>query len=300
MKKIILSLVALFVALNVNAQLLYKISGKDLTKPSYILGTQHLASAAFVDSIPGLRDAFAATEQVYGEIDLLQAEKPAQQQLMAAAMTLPEGTTLQSLLTAEQLERLNAHLRTAIGADLSNPMVAAQFGKLKPGALLVNLTLLMAMRHVKGFNPQDTFDDYFQKEARKNGKVVGGLETMEHQIYVLFESTPLDRQVEQLMCFVDNSEKQEAQLLRIFKAFSEQNLEELHAAIEHKMNNRCDMTVEEHARLLDNRNEAWVVQMPTLMKEKSTFFAVGAGHLLGEKGVLPLLRKAGYTITPIQ
>lgn len=300
MKKIILSLVALFVALNVNAQLLYKISGKDLTKPSYILGTQHLASAAFVDSIPGLRDAFAATEQVYGEIDLLQAKKPAQQQLMAAAMTLPEGTTLQSLLNAEQLERLNAHLRTAIGADLSNPMVAAQFGKLKPGALLVNLTLLMAMRHVKGFNPQDTFDDYFQKEARKNGKVVGGLETMEHQIYVLFESTPLDRQVEQLMCFVDNSEKQEAQLLRIFKAFSEQNLEELHAAIEHKMNNRCDMTVEEHARLLDNRNEAWVVQMPTLMKEKSTFFAVGAGHLLGEKGVLPLLRKAGYTITPVQ
>ncbi len=300
MKKIILSLVALFVALNVNAQLLYKISGKDLTKPSYILGTQHLASATFVDSIPGLRDAFAATEQVYGEIDLLQAKKPAQQQLMAAAMTLPEGTTLQSLLNAEQLERLNAHLRTAIGADLSNPMVAAQFGKLKPGALLVNLTLLMAMRHVKGFNPQDTFDDYFQKEARKNGKVVGGLETMEHQIYVLFESTPLDRQVEQLMCFVDNSEKQEAQLLRIFKAFSEQNLEELHAAIEHKMNNRCDMTVEEHARLLDNRNEAWVVQMPTLMKEKSTFFAVGAGHLLGEKGVLPLLRKAGYTITPVQ
>jgi hypothetical protein len=44
----------------VNAQLLYKISGNGLEKPSYIVGTYHLAPGNFADSIPGLKDAFAS------------------------------------------------------------------------------------------------------------------------------------------------------------------------------------------------------------------------------------------------
>ncbi|HCH42932.1 MAG TPA: TraB/GumN family protein, partial [Algoriphagus sp.] len=35
------------------------------------------------------------------------------------------------------------------------------------------------------------------------------------------------------------------------------------------------------------------------MGEKSTFFAVGAGHLAGQKGVLNLLKEAGYTLSPV-
>ena len=32
------------------------------------------------------------------------------------------------------------------------------------------------------------------------------------------------------------------------------------------------------------------------MAQKPTLFAVGAGHLVGDKGVLNLLRQAGYTV----
>ena len=54
--------------LGINAQLLYKISGKDIKKPSYIVGTFHVAPASFVDSIPGLRAAMDEAEQVCGEL----------------------------------------------------------------------------------------------------------------------------------------------------------------------------------------------------------------------------------------
>jgi uncharacterized protein YbaP (TraB family) len=40
--------------------------------------------------------------------------------------------------------------------------------------------------------------------------------------------------------------------------------------------------------------------MPAIMKQAPTFFAVGAGHLPGEKGVLQLLRNAGYTVEGVK
>jgi uncharacterized protein len=50
---------------------------------------------------------------------------------------------------------------------------------------------------------------------------------------------------------------------------------------------------------LDQRNNNWVKLMPELMKKESVFFAVGVAHLSGEKGMINLLRKAGYTVKPI-
>jgi len=52
--------------------------------------------------------------------------------------------------------------------------------------------------------------------------------------------------------------------------------------------------------LLVKRNNNWVEKMPKIMKEKSTFFAVGAAHLLGDIGILDLLRAEGYIVTPIK
>jgi hypothetical protein len=52
--------------------------------------------------------------------------------------------------------------------------------------------------------------------------------------------------------------------------------------------------------LLDVRNENWLVKTPCMMKDKSTFFAVGAAHLLGAQGVIKLLRKSGYTVRPVK
>jgi hypothetical protein len=48
--------------------------------------------------------------------------------------------------------------------------------------------------------------------------------------------------------------------------------------------------------LLDKRNQNWIPAIEQNIRQKSTFFAVGAGHLGGEKGVLKLLQQKGYTL----
>lgn len=299
MKKLISALLLLMAATGVNAQLLWKISGNGLQKPSYIVGTYHLAPVSFADSIPGLKDALASTEQVYGEVIMADMTSPENMTKVQAAMMLPDGQTLDKLYTADEMARINALLKNILGADMTNPMIAQQLGRLTPQALQTQLGILMYLKTHTGFNPNETFDGYFQKEATAKNKTVGGLETIDFQINTLFKGMSMERQKELLLCLADNQEFNMEQTENVVKAFFAQDLEGIEKAMDAKMNNTCDGTPAEKDMLINNRNAEWIKQMPGIMKQKSTFFAVGAGHLPGDKGVLALLKKAGYTVESI-
>ena len=75
-KKTMIALMLLMASVSLQAQLLYKISGKGLLEPSYIVGTYHLAPASFVDSIPGIRQAMDHCQQVYGELPMDKMANP--------------------------------------------------------------------------------------------------------------------------------------------------------------------------------------------------------------------------------
>lgn len=300
MKKMFLTLLLTVMATaGMNAQLLYKISGKGLRKPSYIIGTYHLAPVSFVDSIPGLRSALAESEQVYGEIETADMTSPENIAKMQQAMMLPEGKTLTELLTPEQMQKLNATMKELLGVDMSNPMVAQQMNKMLPQALVTQLTVIMYLKKHSGFNPTQSFDDYFQQQAVAQGKPVGGFETMDFQLQALFGSISIERQIELLMCFLNNREWEESQVDNIVEAFFAQDLNRIEAAMDEKQDNSCDATDEENDLLIYGRNATWLKKMPEIMQQKSTFFAVGAAHLAGERGVLAGLRNAGYLVEGI-
>lgn len=301
MKRLFLTFAfAVMTVVGMQAQLLYKISGNGLTKPSYIIGTYHLAPVSFADSISGLTEALAATEQVYGELDMTDLASAENMQIMQAAMMLPEGTKLSTLLTADEMTRLNVVLKELMGVDMSNPMVAGQLDALSPQALQTQLSLLIYMKKHAGFNPQATFDGYFQQVALQQGKGVGGLETPEFQVQTLFKGMSLERQKQLLMCIVDNKDYTELMAERLVQAFFAQDLEGVKAVMDEKEHNQCDSTPEEEDQLINDRNANWIKLMPQIMKDKATFFAVGAGHLPGDKGVLTLLKNAGYTIEGVK
>ena len=301
MKKLMMTIaLAVMTAMSMQAQLLYKISGNGLTKPSYIIGTYHLAPVSFTDSIPGLTEALAASEQVYGELDMTDLMSAENLQKMQAGMMLPEGTKLSTLLTEEEMARLNVVLKELMGVDMSNPMVAQQLDGLSPQALQTQLSLLIYMKKHDGFNPQATFDGYFQQVAQQQGKGVGGLETPDFQVDVLFHGQSLERQKELLMCLVDNKEHTELMAEQLVEAFFKQDLVGVKAVIDEKEQTQCDSTPEEEDMLIYNRNANWAKLMPQIMADKATFFAVGAGHLPGEKGVLQLLKNAGYIIEGVK
>ena len=272
MKKICSMLLLLMAAVTMQAQLLWKISGNGLQKPSYIIGTYHLAPVSFTDSIKGLKAALDASEQVYGEIVMADLTSPENQQKAQAAMMLPDGQTLDKLFTADEMTRINALVKSVLGVDMTNPMVAQQLGKLTPYAL----------------------------QVAAKGKGVGGLETFDFQINTLYKSATMERQKQLLLCMADNLEFTEEQTENVVKAFFTQDLDGIEKAMDAKLNNTCDGTPEEKETLIYSRNDNWMKQMPEIMKQKGTFFAVGAGHLPGERGLLAQLKKAGYTVEGIK
>lgn len=300
MRKILFALTLLLTATGAQAQLLWKISGNGLQKPSFIIGTYHLAPVSFVDSIPGLKDAMAASEQVYGEIVMADMMKPENLTKMQSAMILPEGQTLDKLFTADEMARINALVKDILGVDMTNPMVAQQLGKLTPLSLSTQLTVLMYLKKHPGFDQTKSFDGYFQTEASAKGKSTGALETVDFQIDVLYKGKPMERQKQLLLCLADNKDTYEKLSEDIIEAFFSQDLKAIGEAIDRKMNNSCDDTPEERDKLIYNRNAEWIKKMPGIMKQKSTLFAVGAGHLTGDRGLLELLKKAGYTVESVE
>ena len=301
MKKVLLLAVALIVgfATNIQAQILYRISGKGLESPSYIVGTYHLAPSSFADSIIGMSKAIAETNQVCGELDMMDAFKPENAARMLKAQMLPEGETLSSLFTAEQLQRLNALLLEVMGSNLEDEAFAAQIEKMTPVALSTNLTLIAFMKETPSFNPMELIDNHFQTLALQNGKAVKGFETVDFQMEILFE-TPLDKQASDLMCTVDNFEEGQRIAKSIITAYFTQNLQQIEEVLEEESEMNCGTSEEDEEKLIYNRNRNWVDMMPEMMAEQPTLFAVGAAHLCGEKGVLKLLEEAGYTVEGVK
>lgn len=300
-KKLFLLAVALMCVTTMSAQLLYRISGHGLGKSSYVVGTFHLATSSFADKIPGIKQAMDETSQVYGELKWDNLANPDTLQLMQQRMMLPSGQTLKTVLTADQFGRLNRQLTKLMGVGLDNPMVMSQMGSMSPAALAVQLQMLQyLMAHMGEFDPTSTIDQYFQAQAKANNEYIGGLESVAFQSQLLYASQGMERQVAQLMCIVDNADYQTQLMERMAKAYYAQDLDALCKLMDEKIGNACDATDAETDALIYNRNARWAALMPGIMKSAPTLFVVGAGHLGGTRGVLQLLRQAGYTVEAVK
>ena len=301
MKKIFLSLIlAIVSAFACNAQLLYKISHKSLEKPSYIIGTYHLAPASFIDSIPGAKTALDAVDVVCGEVVMSEMESSESQKKVQAAIILPDGKSLTDVFTADEMLRINDYMDKLLGMNLNNPLLKSRMGKMTPMALSTQLQLVQYMKLTPNFNPMKLIDAHFQNVAKRAGKSVAGLETVDFQIETLYKGTTIERQKQQLLCMVDNDEYYALQMKELSAAFFAQDIQALWDVTEEKMGNLCDTTPQEEEALIYGRNAAWAEKMPAMMGEASTLFVVGAAHLPGEKGVLELLKAKGYTIEAVR
>ena len=283
-----------------HAQLLFKISGNGLSKPSYVLGTYHLAPSAFSDSIPGFRQAMAEVGQVCGELDTEEVKTPENTMKMLNAMMLPEDKTIQGMLDEDQMKSLNEFVKSLMGTDFSNPMVGGQLGKMTPAALTTQFSLMMYMKMNPNFNTEDGIDTYVQTLGKQQGKKILGLETIDDQIHALLTSQTLERQLQLLMCMVRHQDIQMQMASDLVNAYYAQDLKSIKDLTDQKYNDDCDSTPEEEETLIYGRNANWAKKMPGIMNEQPTFFAVGAAHLVGEKGLIDLLKNQGFSVEAVQ
>lgn len=293
MKKILGIVLLLGTSLGMQAQLLWKVSGNGLAQSSYIMGTHHLSPLGIKDSIAGMKQALADTKQVYGEVVMNEMQSPtAVAQMMKKFALIESDTTFQSLFTPAEYEMINKYSKENLMFDV------AMMPKLKPAFLSNNLIVVLYMKHVGGFNPQEQLDTYFQTQAAASGKKVGGLETPEFQFNLLYNGTSLKRQAEQLLCMLTDVDKEIDQLKKLTAYYNAQNLTAMLELMKERQGDRCDPLPGELEKMIDDRNKDWSEKLPAIMNAASTFVAVGAAHLPGENGLLNLLKQQGYTVEP--
>lgn len=292
MKKFLTSLLLLtFIATISNAQLLWKISGNGLEKPSYLFGTHHIAPISMLDSVAGFNEAFNAADKVYGEMVMSDSKTPQAQQAMLAYVMAPQDSTLTAVLAPAQIDSVNAMLQKYMG-----PMASVnQFDVLKPSMVCTVVALAQSQRAFPAFNPEQQLDTEIQTRAAAAGKEVGGLETLDDQCKALFGS-PIIEQAKELMDLVRNDNKSLEMAHTLANAYMAGDLNKMLEIIE-------DPTMgagENAEKLINKRNANWVGIMAGLLPTASILIAVGAGHLPGEKGLISLLRNEGYTVEPVK
>ena len=271
--------------------LLWKISGNGLVKPSYILGTFHLAPKTKLDSIPGATKALEDCEQVVGEI--VMSEMMAHVQKIQQAGMMPPDTTYQMLYTEEEYEKVNDGIKEFMGIGLD------QMGVLKPSMIQTTIVVFMYQQFFPNIQVEQVMDNYVQQYASAAGKTILGLENIDDQVYALFNSSSLKRQAEQLFCLFEHIEYNHDNTTELMDAYNRADFIAIQALIDDN-ENPCPSSQEEIDILLKNRNDNWVEKLPEIMSEKSSFIAVGAGHLVGNVGILTQLEKLGYLVDPVK
>ena len=292
MKKFILSIAVLFVAISSNAQILYKVNGNGAKGDSYVMGTHHLAPISILDSLESFNSAINSVDAVYGEIDQSEMNSPQTQQKMMMAAMAPTDSTLSKVFTKEQYDSIDNVLKKYSGGQAALNMLEPMI----PTLVSQQLAILINMQVIPNFNPMQQLDTHVKAIGAQAGKEVNGFETVEFQINVLF-GDPISKQAEDLLESIRKEDMMKSFSFDLYNAYITQDIEKLRQLM---IDPDLGLEPEDEAKMLTNRNINWVNQLKTILPQKSVFVCVGAGHLPGENGVLNLLRQAGYTITPVK
>jgi uncharacterized protein YbaP (TraB family) len=260
--------------------LLWKISGKGLEKPSYLFGTFHIMCKEDIILTSTLENALAGSDEVWMEVDLTDTLKMMQSM---GKMMMKDGKKLSDFLTNEEYKAVETKLKEA-GFGL------ASLERFQP-------TLIAAMLIPGWFDCKERsgVDAEILALTKKHKKKLNGFENFGQQLE-LFSALPYDKQARELYKTVsDDGEK--AKMLKGYQDYKNQKLSEVTKMISE---DESAYSNEFKEILLKNRNHDWVNQLKTILPAKSVFIAVGVGHLLDDEGLIPLLRKQGYTVTPVK
>ncbi|MBQ8812717.1 MAG: TraB/GumN family protein [Bacteroidales bacterium] len=288
MKRILTLLALSLLCLTSNAQLVWKISGNGIKKPSYILGTHHGCPFNYCDSIPGLMKAFDKVDNIIGEINMIEFAEmsPERMQKMQAMMMMPADTSLLSLFSEEEAAKVNDWLKKEIGAGLE--MISV----MKPMTIMVTVQNKVMMEVIPEIATMTTIDKYMQTLGQQKGKTISELETADYQMELLYGNS-LEEQADALLEMIDHGDSK-GLLQQLTNAYKSQNLDTLWKVFQEQM------TGYEYDAIVKVRNLNWEKQMKDLLPKQTTLFVVGAGHLPGEYGMINLLREAGYKVKPVK
>lgn len=261
--------------------LLWQVSGKNLKSPSYLFGTFHLLCKDDIHFGEQLKTAVSRSKEIYMELDM---DDPATMLGGMLYMNMKNGKALSDLYSPTDYERLKNYFSDSL------KMPIALLAKAKP-------FFLVALLYPKMMNCASPagVEEQLMKIAKEQKKEIKGLETIQFQTSV-FDSIPYEWQAKELLKNIDSFSFYKNEFDKMVNLYKTQQLDSMNVL----MSKEDTVSNKYNDLLLVNRNKNWVKQLKKIMAGESVFVAVGAGHLMGENGLIELLKREGYKVEALK
>ncbi len=198
----------------------------------------------------------------------------------AKAMQMPAGQKLSDLLPKKKFNRYRQVLLKSTGVDLANFEQALPF-----------VVLNLATEQLLSQDMPEPLDQHLWELAKQAGKSLHGIETFQEQLVVLAQ-IPLEMQVKMLGGICTNIGRYRQYLRRLAGHYEASNIQQLYKMVKRNMRDMRQL-------MLYRRNEVMAERIGDLVRQQSAVVSIGAAHLSGGKGVLRILKKDGFTVSPV-
>lgn len=283
MKKILLSitLVLLICTQSLAESSVWKLQKSDSV--IYLGGSCHLLRQSDFPLPREFDKAYRASDILVFETDLGKLNDPSTQQKLMFEAMYADGSTIENHLSSQTYSLLKEYCA-------SNGIPLAALKKFKPSIIALTMT---AMELAKLGVTQHGVDTFFYQLAKKDKKIVEGLETVEEQIHFIVgmgegnEDAFITHSIRDLKSIKHEYES----LVDAWKKGDAKKLNDLmFAELKTK-------TPKLYKELLTDRNENWLPMIDAYQKTlQKEFILVGVGHLVGPDGIVEGLRKKGYQV----
>lgn len=264
-------------AFDLENSLLWKIEGNDI-ETSYLYGTLHLLPLKDFIITDKVLTAFELADQIVLELDM---DDPAFQTEILQEVKRKDNATLYNTLSEEDYKKLDQLLVSSYGAGVQ------YFNSWHPA--MVGTFLIK--NYIEGESA--SFEVSFVEMADEKNKEIFGLETPEEQL-AIFDEIPYEEQIDGLKRMIRNEEQVKKSYDNLISLYKQEKIDPLYNFVVEYYGN--PETVE---KLLKQRNKKWIPKFKSFSSNSATFYAVGAGHLSGKYGIINLLRKEGYKVSPV-
>ena len=262
--------------------LVYAVQSDQVTL--YVVGSIHVLREEDYPLPAVLSEVYAKSDALIMELDLDDLDPLESTMLIRTLAMAPAGSSLRSLMGDASFRR-SRESALALGIDLE------RFNAVRPWfAALMVLELSLAQA---GYSPEIGVEQHFLRQAIADKKPVEGLETMQQQLNIFASLSDADQGLflEKTLAELDQLPAEIKKLLEAWKTGDERALELL-------LLDSFDEYPELFDELVDQRNVDWDRQLTKILRQgkQDYMVIVGALHLLGEHGVIELLRQRGFEV----
>lgn len=273
----ILLIVSLFNLHSQDSSLLYQISGNGLSQPSYLFGTIHMIPKQDFFLTDSIIAAFHSCDALVTEINMDLSLK--EQLALAQRMFLPDGNSYKDYMKQDAFDRFYSFLVDSLNIRENK---ADRYIRIKP-VFLSGIVMKEMLGKIKIYEME------FHGMAKKSDMILLSLETAEEQMNIV-DSISLEMQFKDM----DDPSSFQLEYNKLLNAYKKQDFTGLCTLLEEDTD-----FLEVKTLMLDNRNRKWMNKIDHMISQHRCFIAVGAAHLCGQNGLIELLHKTGYAVTPV-